>query len=118
MSPDELASLRSNNKLPKGPISHDEAASLAELMDQRIKDYPTTLEADTIALSDLQKQPTTDTFRRRRTMAIQVRQGEKQILKQLVETLLDYASQGRHDRANKRAGDELASGKELKRHKT
>ena len=115
MPGEDVEWLRSNNKFLRRPIQPQEAESLAELINERIKDYPTALEEDAVKLLDLQKEDTTDPSHRRRIMAIQVRQGEKEILAQLVKTLTNYVAQCRHEMANKRVGDQTVAEEGTKR---
>jgi SET domain-containing protein 6 len=115
MSGDEVARLRATRKLPKGPLSGAEANALIELISQRLRDYPTTLEEDAVLLRDLQYQASTEISHRRRKMAIQVRKGEKEILKQLLDLLQSYVNQ--HTQENKRVGGDLGRENGSKRRK-
>ncbi|KAL1953109.1 hypothetical protein VTO42DRAFT_3589 [Malbranchea cinnamomea] len=112
MSPNELATLRANNKLPKGALTSSEARLLSKLLRQRLADYPTSIEDDTKLLAG---QLSTNASRRRQKMAIQVRQGEKEILLQHIEALETYASQCPPERENKRTNYETSKGKNAKR---
>ena len=115
MTPAELATFRSNNKLPTGPLTGAEARVLCDLFRQRLGDYPTSLENDAQLLASADGQRITDISQRRRLMAAQVRQGEKEILAQYIAALETYIAQCPDDRDNKRPSDSPAMAKSAKR---
>lgn len=115
LSPVELATFRSNNKLPKGPLTTAEARLLCDLFRQRLEDYPTSLENDAQLLAGANGQQITDVSQRRRLMAVQVRHGEKETLAQYIAALDTYIAQCPPDRDNKRPNDSSAMAKNAKR---
>ena len=115
LSPTELATFRSNNKLPKGQLTAAEAKLLCDLFRQRLGDYPTSLENDAQLLASANEQQITDVSQRRRLMAVQVRQGEKEILAQLIAALEAYMAQCPPEKDNKRPSDSPAMTKNSKR---
>ena len=74
LSPDEFKRHRDAAKLPKPVLSEAVARALAEVLDARLKDYPTTLEYDKSLLAEDGR------VQGREHAAVAVRLGEKQIL--------------------------------------
>lgn len=74
LSPDEFKRHRDAAKLPKPVLSEAAARALAEVLDARLKDYPTTLEYDKSLLAEDGR------VQGREHAAVAVRLGEKQIL--------------------------------------
>lgn len=115
MSPDELSTFRSDNKLPKGHLAASEAELLCRLLRQRLGGYSTSLEDDAQLLASVNGQQITDISQRRRLMAVLVRQGEKEILAQYIRALETYVSECPPERDNKRPSDAPTAGRTQKR---
>ena len=81
LSPDEFKRHRDAAKLPKPVLGEAVARVLAEVLDARLKDYPTTLEHDKSLLAEDGR------VQGRERTAVAVRLGEKQILAGALQNL-------------------------------
>lgn len=81
LSPDEFKRHRDAAKLPKPVLGEAVARVLAEVLDARLKDYPTTLEHDKSLLAEDGR------VQGRERAAVEVRLGEKLILAGVLQNL-------------------------------
>ncbi|KAK5465414.1 Ribosomal lysine N-methyltransferase 4 [Exophiala xenobiotica] len=82
-------------KKPREPVTLEEAALLQAVLTKRLSEYKTTYEHDRCQLEKEQSELTTPSTpvhfnSRRYAMAVQVRMGEKEILRQLISLCQDH----------------------------
>ncbi|KMP02239.1 hypothetical protein DIZ76_010123 [Coccidioides immitis] len=82
---EDLDQMRKKGKLPKAELDKPCARLLVEILQNRQKDYPTTIAQDDELLQALGSSQV-----HRREMAVRVRKGEKEILQLLLDKLLMY----------------------------
>ncbi|KAH8689632.1 SET domain protein [Talaromyces proteolyticus] len=109
LSAEELQQRQSKNKPPKPALDNQEAQILLDAVRAKLSQYATTLEQDYQILRDL---PSTslESSACRHKMAVKVRAGEKEILKQLSSMLADFVSSG----SNKRSAEDSLHGLQKK----
>lgn len=113
----EFERLRKKQKLPKTEkLTPEIAKVLLEVVKRRATEYPTTAEGDERILAEL---PQTDQDRslRRKAMAVQVRLGEKKVLRKAEELLGEYLRSSQGSEAVVKAG-EKDDGRPNKKRKT
>ncbi|KAL1980304.1 hypothetical protein VTN96DRAFT_4362 [Rasamsonia emersonii] len=100
LTPDQLKQLKSKNKAPKPAFTLPEAQLLMEVVQKRATQYSTSIEQDEEILSRFHEMEVSGPLEgspRRQKMAVQVRLGEKEILRQLSAMLSDYISNAKQN---------------------
>lgn len=100
LTPDQLKQLKSKNKPPKPTFTLSEAQLLLEVVQKRATQYSTSIEQDEEILSRFREMEVSAPLEgspRRQKMAVQVRLGEKEILRQLSTMLSDYISNAKQN---------------------
>jgi SET domain-containing protein 6 len=93
LTPEQLLQQKSKNKPPKPAFALPEAQLLLATVQKRASQYPTSIEQDEEILNRLRNAELLTPLEgspRRQKMAIQVRLGEKEIIRQLYAMLTDY----------------------------
>ena len=102
-------------KKPREPVTLEEAALLQAVLTKRLSEYKTTYEHDHTQLEKVQPESTSPSIpvrcnARRYAMAVQVRMGEKDILRQLISLCQDHIKLMSEElAATKRKRGEVAS---------
>jgi SET domain-containing protein 6 len=108
LAPEQLLHQASRDKPLKLTLAASEARLLVETIQKRLGQYPTSVEQDEEILRHLQL---SDGSNRRQEMALKVRMGEKEILRQLSVMLSEYTEQhGAKATTAKRHADGIADG--------
>jgi SET domain-containing protein 6 len=112
LSPEQLLEYRAKNKPPKPTLSPREAQLLLAAVQARTGQYPSTIEQDEATLKQISN--SAELFlsgsTRRKTMALQVRIGEKEILRQLSAMLSQFLASTQQNSDGSGAAKRTAQG--------